>query len=104
MTNFLPAGIINDTVNEVYQKTRKLKEHLTENNKSAIKQELTDIEEMVLDLMVFLQHLSCQPLIYTGKGSTEEVIKRLDWALTFTENIDAIEYINNKQHKKSNTK
>lgn len=84
----MPAGIISDTLDELYQKLAALR---CESNldQDVLKRELAAMEDMTLDLLFFLHGLSCQPLIYTGKGSTEEVIKRLNWALTFTEDEDA---------------
>ena len=40
---------------------------------------------MALDLWVFIERFQCEPLIYTGPGKTDEVIKRLEWALAFSE-------------------
>lgn len=94
MTNFLPAGIITDTLNELCQKISELRVCITDPEDEKVVQGLNEIEEMILDLLVFLQNLSCQPLIYTGKGTTEEVIKRLNWALTFMEDVDILDVIN----------
>lgn len=90
MSNFLPAGIIKDTITDIQQKILELK---NERDLLRLKRGLGEIEDMTLDLAVFLEKLSCDPLIYTGGGSTEEVIKRLDWALTFSEEIDPIEFL-----------
>lgn len=89
MTNFLPSGIIKDTATDIYLKVRELKK---EEDLSRLQKGLGEIEEMALELALFLEKLSCDPLIYMGAGSTEEVIKRLDWALTFIEDIDPTEF------------
>ena len=90
MSNFLPAGIIKDTIIDIYEKSLELK---NERDLLRLKQGITEIENMALDLAIFLEKLSCEPLIYIGFGNTEEVIKRLDWALTFSEEIDPVEFL-----------
>lgn len=92
MTNFLPAGIINDTILEIQAKSCQLQKELAQQNLYNVKQGLKEIEELAVELAMFLEKLSCQPLIYTGIGTTEEVIRRLEWALTFSEEIDPVEY------------
>lgn len=101
MTNFLPAGIINETVSDVNQKASELKKYLAENDLVNLKKGLDELEEMALDLWVFIERFPCQPLIYTGPGKTEEVIKRLEWALTFSEEdfTTFINYYNNLKKK-----
>lgn len=102
MTNFLPSGIIKDTITDIYQKVLELK---NERDLLRLKKGLGEIEDMTLDLAIFLEKLSCDPLIYTGAGSTEEVIKRLDWALTFSEEIDPVEFLKfNLEKKKRESK
>lgn len=102
MTNFLPAGIIKDTTTDIYQKALELK---NERDLLRLKKGLAEIEDMALDLAIFLEKLSCDPLIYTGGGSTEEVVKRLDWALTFSEEIDPVEFFKyNLETKKRESK
>jgi len=98
--NFLPAGIINDTVADIHAKAVELQNFMAAHDLYNLKQGLREIEDMALKLAVFLQNLSCQPLIYTGTGSTEEVIRRLEWALTFSEEIDPIEYYKYKERIK----
>jgi hypothetical protein len=90
MTNFLPAGIINETISEVCQKATQLRE---ETDPERLRKGLVEIEEIALELALFLEKMSCQPLIFTGPGTTEEVIKRLDWALAFSEEIDPMEIV-----------
>ena len=91
MSNFLPAAMINETLEDICEKIADLKLQINEGNNEQneeIINELTVIEEIALDLWVFIERFPCQPLIYTGQGSTDEIIKRLDWALTFTEGVD----------------
>lgn len=106
MTNFLPAGLICDTLSELYQKLILLRTQTSVLNDDALKQGLNEMGDITLELLVFLQNLACQPLIYTGRGTTDEVIKRLDWALTFTEDVDAAKLVNAyiKNQKKQNAR
>jgi len=85
MTNFLPAGIINETISDINQKAREMKSYLAEDRLDNLKKALDELEEMALDLWVFIERFQCEPLIYTGPGKTDEVIKRLEWALAFSE-------------------
>jgi hypothetical protein len=80
MTNFLPAGIINENLEEILKRIDSLRE-LAHNCSTDIQQELQVLERLVLELNLFIGSFSCQPLIYTGAGSTEEIIQRLEWAL-----------------------
>jgi uncharacterized pyridoxal phosphate-containing UPF0001 family protein len=85
MTNFLPAGIINETISDINQKAREMKTYLAENRLEELKKSIDELEEVALDLWVFIERFQCEPLIYTGPGKTDEVIKRLEWALAFSE-------------------
>ncbi|MEA1961692.1 MAG: hypothetical protein U9N81_10570 [Bacillota bacterium] len=85
MTNFLPAAIINETISDMNQKSGELKQNLADIDLKALKKGLEELEEMALDLWVFIERFTCQPLMYTGSGETHEVIKRLDDALRFYE-------------------
>lgn len=85
MTNFLAAGIINETISDINQKAKELKELLVEKNYDQLQKSLDELEEMALDVWVFIERFQCEPLIYTGPGNTQDVIKRLEWALAFSE-------------------
>lgn len=104
MTNFLPAGIINDTILEIQSKISDLQKELALRNLYNLKQGLQEVEELVVELAIFLEKLSCEPLIYTGTGTTEEIIRRLEWALTFSEEIDPVEYYRYMEEIKKATK
>ena len=104
MTNFLPAGIINDTILEIQSKISDLQKELALRNLYNLKQGLQEVEELAVELALFLEKLSCEPLIYTGTGTTEEIIRRLEWALTFSEEIDPVEYYRYMEEIKKATK
>lgn len=90
MTNFLPAGIINETIRDINQRSTETRQHLAAGRLEEVAKGLAEIENMALDLRGFIECFSCQPLIYTGSGTTEEVINRLEWALTFMEEDPAV--------------
>ncbi len=101
MTNFLPAGIINETISDINQKARELKKSLAEGDLEQLQKGLDELEEMALEIWVFIERFQCQPLLYTGPGKTEDVIKRLEWALAFSEE-DFTEWLKyNNQKKKA---
>lgn len=100
MSNFLPAAMINETLEEICEKIAELKLQAKENNDGNLLKGLTEIEEMALDLWVFIERFPCQPLIYTGQGNTDEIIKRLDWALTFSEGIDPMKLLSKTNKKR----
>ena len=85
MTNFLSAGFINETVSDINQKSTELKQHLADMDMEGIRKGLEELEQMALDLWIFIERFPCQPLMYTGSGETEDVIKLLDNALRFYE-------------------
>lgn len=99
MTNFLAAGIINETISDINQKAQELKGLLAEKKYDQMQKCLDELEGMALDVWVFIERFQCEPLIYTGPGNTEEVIKRLEWALAFSEEDIAqlIKSVNNKK-------
>ena len=103
MSNFLPAGIISDTVEQIIFKADELVQAMAEEEKGEglpdWRDKAAEIEEIAFGLSIFLEKLSCQPLIYTGPGTTEEVVRRLDWALAFTDEFETIEMIKPKKNK-----
>ncbi|MCR4400498.1 MAG: hypothetical protein NUV35_06460 [Syntrophomonadaceae bacterium] len=91
MTNFLPAGIINDRLADIQQAVRELEEMLPARTSRKARAQMAAIRQAAEELLEFIQAFPCQPLIYTGKGSTEEVIDRLEWLLVFSQ-LDAGEF------------
>ncbi|MGE5403560.1 MAG: hypothetical protein ACM3PP_01340, partial [Candidatus Saccharibacteria bacterium] len=66
-----------------------------------IKEDVAELKQLADDLVKFMESFSCQPLIYTGRGSTEEVINRLEWLLTFS---DLNEQTKTKKPRKTSKK
>lgn len=100
MSLFLPAGILSDNVSDLAEKVAELRAYFEQGDRVRLKESIRQLEEIIFDMAVFLESLSCQPLIYTGKGSTDEVIKRLEWALTLVEENSAADIIQQSQERK----
>jgi hypothetical protein len=103
MTNFLPAGIINDTLEEICRRISQMKASLSAGEVADVKSQLQELEEIALDLWVFIEKFACQPLIYTGSGSTEEIINRLEWALAFNEEVNPTDLMKIQKPRKKRT-
>lgn len=89
MTNFLPAGFISDSLEEICSKLADLHSCMETGDRVQLQKKLQEMEKAVLEIRSFIEQLSCQPLVYTGPGTTEEIINRLEWALIFSEGIDS---------------
>ena len=101
MTYFLPAGVIKETLNDIYQRVTELKSHLNSLNLPETKKAAEGIEELALDLLVFIERFPCEPLIFTGPGNTEEVVKHLERALAVLEKYDQAKWADNDSQKKN---
>lgn len=101
MTNFLPAGIINETLEDLCQRIAQVRQDLAAGDIDTVKNGLSALEEAALSLWIFIEKFPCQPLLYTGQGSTDEIIRRLEWALTFMEEFDPATF---NQHPKRHRK
>ncbi len=82
MTNFLPAGIILDQLEDIIQYACRLEQALAQQEGLG---EMRDLSQKIAtaagEILEFLRRFPCQPLVYTGSGTTEEVIARLEWLL-----------------------
>ncbi len=75
MTNFLPAGIINETISDISQRTAETRQHLAAGRMEEVARGLIEIENMALDLRVFIEgfhasRLSIQEVAARRKLST----------------------------------
>lgn len=82
-TNFLPAGIINDKLGEIAELAAELV--VADAADEQVKATAARIFEMTSELQSFINGFSSQPIIFTGMGTTEEIIARLEWLLTFAD-------------------
>lgn len=82
-TNFLPVGMINEQLQEIAELAAQLVCY------EGADQQVTEIGarlyELTTELLSFINGFTSQPLIFTGQGSTEEIIARLEWLLTFAD-------------------
>ncbi len=91
MSRFLRVGIFLDRLDDIAEAAQMLREA----TKSDDGQELlratelaADIESMATELRDFISRWNCEPLIYTGEGTTEEIINLLDTLLSNAEGIE----------------
>lgn len=82
-TNFLPVGIINDQLQEIADLAANLSALPTADDE--IKRAAEHIFETASSLLSLINGFSSQPLIFTGPGTTEEIIARLEWLLAFSD-------------------
>lgn len=88
MSRFLRVGIFLDRLEDIAEAASMLSEAAKseEDIELARAMELADdIESMARELRDFIAGWNCEPLIYTGKGTTEEIINLLDTLLTNAE-------------------
>ncbi|MGE5380946.1 MAG: hypothetical protein ACM3NT_07755 [Methylocystaceae bacterium] len=80
-TNFLPAGIINEQLQEICDLAASLAAYESADEQVTVIS--ARIYEITSELVSFINGFTSQPLIFTGMGTTEEVIARLEWLLAF---------------------
>ncbi|MHB9146241.1 MAG: hypothetical protein ACYC5Y_13000 [Symbiobacteriia bacterium] len=96
-TNFLAAGFLQEQLAELHEKAEQLK-HLLEMNEHdrdllvdryaaqgyyttyvrEVEKALNTVVSASSDMHDFLSRLSCQPIIYTGEGETQQVVDMLE--------------------------
>lgn len=77
MSRFLRAGLIRDRIDDIVEASAMLLSDVDPDNERA-RDLAIDIAEMAKDLREFISRWECEPLIYTGRGTTDEVIRLLD--------------------------
>ena len=88
MSKFLRAGIFRDRLNDIKEASQMLQEALDSGGEEELgkSRELAmDIESMVCEIIDFISRWDCEPLIYIGKGTTDQVIAFLDALITQTQ-------------------
>ena len=84
MSRFLRAGMIRDRLDDIVEASLMLLQDLDAGSEKA-KSHALDIVEMAKELREFICRWECEPLIYTGRGSTDEVISTLDALISAAE-------------------
>ena len=88
MSKFLRAGIFRDRLNDIKEASQMLQNALDSGGEEELgkSRELAmDIESMVCEIIDFISRWDCEPLIYIGKGTTDQVIAFLDALITQTQ-------------------
>ncbi len=93
MSKFLRVGLIADTINDIIEASSMLLEH-AQGSEAETRQIARDIHDMATNLLDFMSRLSCEPIIYTGKGSTDQVIDMLEKLLQRAEAASGAEPAN----------
>jgi len=86
VSRFLRAGLISDRVDDIIEASSILLRVVSsEDGKS--RDLALDIADIASDLKEFIARWDCEPLIYTGRGTTDEVIALLDSLLDKAERV-----------------
>lgn len=96
-TNFLPAGIINEQLQEICDLAASLTAH--ESADEQITSAIARIHEITAELLAFINSFTSQPLIFTGAGTTEEVISRLEWLLAFDDEQNTMQLVQSSKSR-----
>ncbi|MGI6162644.1 MAG: hypothetical protein ACOYEQ_01765 [Bacillota bacterium] len=81
MSRFLRVGIFLDRLDDIAEAAHMLLEATESGGDEGISKSIElarDIESMAKDLRDFIARWNCEPLIYTGQGTTDEIINLLD--------------------------
>jgi hypothetical protein len=81
MSRFLRVGFLSDRIGDIIEASLLLLERIGDGDDRA-KEMVKDILAMATDMRDFLSRWSSEPIIYTGRGTTDEVISMLDSLLT----------------------
>lgn len=81
MSRFLRAGLIADRLNDIIEASSMLLGEIDPRDDKA-GDLARDIGAIAADLKEFIARWECEPLIYTGRGTTDEVINLLDSLLS----------------------
>lgn len=90
MSKFLRVGLIADTINDIIEASSLLLEK-ADKDEPGTRQIARDIYDMATNLLEFMSRLGSEPIIYTGKGSTDQVIDMLERLLKQAEAARASE-------------
>lgn len=86
MSRFLRAGLLRDRIDDIVDASSQLVKEINLGDQK-IRRLAADIRDMALDLRDFIDRWDCEPLIYTGRGSTDEIISLLDGLLSKAEGM-----------------
>lgn len=81
MSRFLRVGVISDRIGDIIEASSMLMNKIDPDDEESL-EIAKDILAMATDLKQFLARWSSEPIIYTGRGTTDEVIGMLDALLS----------------------
>ncbi|HHX10351.1 MAG TPA: hypothetical protein GX729_03110 [Firmicutes bacterium] len=84
MSRFLRVGVFLDRLEDIAEAANMLSETMKSDEDNSLSKAIElahDIESMAKELLYVITRWNCEPLIYTGKGTTEEIINLLDTLL-----------------------
>jgi hypothetical protein len=84
VSRFLRVGIFLDRLDDIAEAAQMLHEAAESGGDEGLSKSrelASDIESMAKDLRDFIARWNCEPLIYTGEGTTDEIIHLLDTLL-----------------------
>ncbi|HHX27850.1 MAG: hypothetical protein ACOX5Q_01635 [Bacillota bacterium] len=80
MSRFLRVGFISDRIGDIIEASSLLLAEMDGDERAV--ETVQDILAMAKDVRDFLARWSSEPIIYTGPGTTDEVIAMLDTLIT----------------------
>ncbi len=86
MSRFLRAGLMRDRIDDIIEASSMLLREVDPRNEK-LRALAQDIADMAADLSEFIARWDCEPLIYTGRGTTDEIIALLDSLLNKAEGM-----------------
>lgn len=90
MSRFLRVGVIADRLDDIIEASSLILECADsgeEESLAKIKELAGDIREMARGLKEFISRWDCEPIIYTGRGTTDEIINMLDQLISKAESL-----------------
>lgn len=84
MSRFLRAGLLRDRIDDILDASAILLREVDPRD-DKLQRLAGDIRDIAQDLRDFITRWDCEPLIYTGRGTTDEVIALLDGLLSRAE-------------------
>lgn len=88
MTHFLSCGFLKDSLLEIQESAARLNKLLESSGRTPedeARLAAQFVEDRCRQAVEFLESMPCEPLVWTGAGTTEEVIRRLEELLAAAE-------------------
>lgn len=86
MSRFLRAGLLRDRIDDILDASTLLLGEVDPSDRK-LRPLAEDIRDLAQDLRDFITRWECEPLIYTGRGTTDEIIAMLDSLLSRAEDM-----------------